>query len=80
MTIPHLPDYIPDHDNPDSADDMYLPGVVAFRMERMDSDCYWIGLTLANGEQVNVDVTSIRRGKRSGVGVRVNAYVRERKR
>lgn len=73
MSIPHLPDYIPDHDDPDSADDMFLPGVVSFRMERMDNHAYWIGLTLADGTQVNIDVGAFTKRTK-----RVKAYVRER--
>ena len=73
MPVPHLPDYLPDHDDPESADDMYLPGVVSFRMERMTEHYYWIGLTLADGTQVNIDVGAF--DKRSK---RVKAYVRER--
>jgi len=52
--------WIPDHDDPDSVDDLFAKGV-DFRMERMSNGYYWMAIYLADGTEHHFDLTSKRK-------------------
>src|SRR6185295_4433929 len=51
--------WIPDHDNPESVDDLFA-GNADIHLERMNNNHYWIGITI-NGETHHFDLHSKRK-------------------
>lgn len=46
-----------DPDENGQLDDIVLPAVKLFRMERMDNDHWWIGLYTEDERQIHLDIT-----------------------
>src|SRR5262245_63057884 len=45
-----------DNDDNGKLDDIVVPDVRVFHMERMDAEAWWIGLTRADGSVVHIDI------------------------
>jgi hypothetical protein len=49
-------------DDDGELDDVVVPHVSLFRLERMDANAWWIGLTVADGRTIHVDLVATASG------------------